>query len=154
MLQFTSILFNDILVGGKLNMRAERRFKLWRNFELYIYKNDLLLLHIATATKFLDFILEKHSDKTDFNIAIVSQSKIIFEKEVYEIKVDRLYLFKSKYGEILINGKHAGKVLFAQKFPNSILNFLPDKNISFDENTYTKIAILILINIANLDGSE
>lgn len=154
MLQFKSILFEEIFVEGKLNLRAERKFKLWGNFELYIYKNNHLLLHIASVTKFLDFVLEIHSDKTDFNIAVVNQSKVVFEKDIYEIKVDRLYPFKPKYGEILINGKKAGEVLFKHKFPNSILDFIPDKNIFFDETMYTKVALLVLINIVNLDGSE
>lgn len=155
MLKFKSKTYEGILVEGIVNLKAERKFKLFRNFELNIYQEESLLLNVTTSSKFLDFRFLVSKNTTEINIEILNQFEVLFNEDSFKIKVDKLYPFKKKYGEIFINDEKVGEVFFQQKIIlTNILEFQPHEDIIFDKEIAFKIAFLILINIADLDGSE
>ena len=154
MLTFKSKIFEEILVEGIINLKAERKFKLFRNFELTIYQEENILLIVSTSINALDFKFEVNKNNTGFNIEILNQSEVLFNDQKFKIKVDKLYPFKKKYADIFINEKRVGEVVFQQKMLNIILDFHSNKDFTFDDSVALKIALLILINIADLDGSE
>lgn len=154
MMKFKSRMFEDILVEGIINLKAERNFKWFGNFELTVYDQVKELIKISTSTNFLKFDIEIKQNSTDYRITIPDQSRVIFNEDIFDIKVNKMYLLNKKYADILVNNHKFGEVIFEKKLLNTVLDFVPNKDFEFEKETYLKIAILILINIANLDGSE
>src|SRR5690606_23022783 len=129
-------------------------FKWLRAFDLKISQEDEHLLTISTTTNFLHVKYLVSHNITEFEIEIVNGSTIFFDNECLEIRVDKLYPFKNKYGEVWKNDNKIGEILFEKKYVDIILNFIPEANIEINSTLALKISILILLNIADLDGSE
>lgn len=154
MLLFRSKIFEDITVKGLINLKAERNFKWLRTFDLKISQEDKHLLTIQTTTNFVHVKFLVSHNLTEFEIAIKNEATIFFDNECLEIRVDKLYPFKNKYGEVWKNDNKIGEILFEKKYVDIILNFIPEANIEINSKLALKISILILLNIADLDGSE
>lgn len=154
MLKFSSKIFEEITVEGLINLKAERTFKWFRTFDLKISQDNKHLLSISTSNDFLKLKFSVPYNQTEFQIAIENGSTIIFDNERFEIKVNRMYPIKKKYGEVWLNNKKIGEVQFEKKFLDIVLNFIPDGSVEINEKTAFKIVVLILSNIADLDGSE
>lgn len=154
MLKFSSKIFEEITVDGLINLKAERAFKWFRAFDLKISQEDQHLLTISASTNFLKFKFSIPHNQTEFQITIENDSTIIFDNERFEIKVDKLYPFKKKYGEIWKDDKRIGEVQFEKKFLDIVLNFIPDAGNEISKKTALKVGLLVLLNIADLDGSE
>ena len=65
-----------------------------------------------------------------------------------------MYPFRKKYGEVLLNNQKIGDIILEKKFIDMVLNFRTCDDILINEINAFKIAVLILLNIADLDGSE
>lgn len=154
MIKFVSTIFEHILVEGAATLKAERNFKIFKNFDLNITKDEKPLLSISTKTNLYKTTFSPVNNNTGYKIEIENNSKIRFDGEVFELKVDKLYPFKKKYAEVHIGDKKKGELLFEKKWLNTVLTFHPALDYYLDQELAIKISILILLNIADLDGSE
>jgi hypothetical protein len=153
-MKFNSFIFEDILVVGQINLKAERKFKLFRNYEVKVFSGNDFLFSFYTVTKYLNQKIFPGENKVGFNIDIRNQSEVIYDHDIYNIKVERFYPFKKKYGELFINGEKVGELFSKGKIMRFTLDFVPNESLIMNSEKYLKIAFLILINIADLDGSE
>ena len=154
MLKFKSKIFEEITVDGLIDLKAERTFKWFKTFDLKISKEDKHILTLSTSNDFLTTKFSVQYNQTDFQITVENDSVMIFDNERFEIKVNRMYPFMKKYGDIWCCNKKIGELLFEKKFLNIELYFSPEQSIIINEQTALKIACLVLLNIADLDGSE
>lgn len=155
MIQFKSKLFEEIQVEGSITLTATRRFKFMRNFDLRILEAGKLLVAISTSTNFLKTRYTITENATGHQIDIENNSAINFDNIRYELKTDRLYPFKTKYADVQIDREKVGEMRFAKKgFINLHLEFVPEPNNHLTPDALLKTSILVLLNIADLDGSE
>jgi len=154
MIRFKSKIFEEITVEGLVSLNAERKFRALRNFDLKIHKEEKLILTVSTITNFLKVKFNIIHNLTDYKIHIENDTKIQFDNEFYELNVERMYPFKKKYADVSIDDQIIGEIIFEKKLLNVILDFIPKSNFDLKEETAIKIAILTILNIADLDGSE
>lgn len=154
MIKFSSKIYEEITVEGLTNLKAERNFKWFRGFDLKISQEDN---HLLSITRTAGFSKDKYSvthNLSPFEIIIENDSSIIIDNDCFRIKADKLYPIKNKYGEVWINDKKIGELLFEKKLVNIVLNFIPEANTEINSKLAFKVAILVLLNIVDLDGSE
>lgn len=154
MIKFSSKIFDEINVEGSINLIVKRNFKWFRTFDLKIFHEDNHLLTISTTNDFLKIKYSIPHNETGFEIAVENDERVLIGSDQLELKVEKMYPFKNKYAEVWFNNKRVGEILFEKKLFNIVLNFHPVSDIDLKENEALKIAILVILNIVNLDGSE
>jgi hypothetical protein len=153
-LKFSSKIFDEIIVEGLINLKVKRNFKSFRTFDLKIFQENKHLLTISSANDFLQIKYSTPHNETGFAIAIENDRRLLIDNDQLELKVEKTYPFKNKYAEVWMNSKQVGEILFEKKFLNIVLNFHTTNEFELDENKVLKIAILVVLNILDLDGSE
>ena len=154
MIRFNSKLFEDIHVDGKLTLKAERKFKILRTFEMNIFHQEEFIISMSSLFCLRKTKFKINKNNTRFNINIISDSKIDFDGLLYEVKIEKLYPFKTKYAYVFIGKEKVGDIKFLYKVSNLSLEFTTLLDLKIDEDKLLKICILILWNTADLDGSE
>jgi hypothetical protein len=154
MIKFSSKIFDEICVEGLINLKVKRNFKWFRTFDLKIFQENKHLLTISSTNDFLQIKYSIPHNETGFEIAVENDSRILIDTDQLELKVEKMYPFKNKYAEVWMNSKQIGEILFEKKNLNIVLNFHPTNDIELEENILLKIAILVALNIVDLDGSE
>lgn len=153
-LKFSSKIFDEIIVEGLINLKVKRNFKWFRTFDLKIFQENKHLLTISSANDFLKIKYSIPHNETGFAIAVESDRRLLIDNDQLELKVEKTYPFKNKYAEVWMNSKQVGEILFEKNFFNIVLNFHTTNEFELDENKVLKIAILVVLNILDLDGSE
>jgi hypothetical protein len=153
-LKFSSKIFEEIVVEGIINLKAERKFKHLKAFDLKILNKNEHLLDISAMNDFLKLKYSIPYNQTAIRIQIENNNKIFFDDDKYELKLESMYPFRKKYGEVLLNNQKIGDIILEKKFIDMVLNFRTCDDILINEINAFKIAVLILLNIADLDGSE
>ena len=154
MIQFQTKIFEAITVEGFISLRAERKFRLLRNFDLYILANEETLLSISTSTHFLEMRYKVTGNITGYSIKIENNRAIQFDNQTFSLKVEPLYPIRKKYATVFIDQEKLGEMFFRKKGINATLEFVPVAPGDINHETAFKTAVLILLNIADLDGSE
>ena len=153
-LNFSSKIFDEIIVEGLINLKVKRNFKWFRTFDLKIFQENKHLLTISSANDFLQIKYSIPHNETGFEIAVENDSRILIDTDQLELKVEKMYPFKNKYADVWMNSKQVGEILFEKKILNIVMNFHTNNKLELDENKVLKIAILVVLNIVDLDGSE
>lgn len=153
-LKFSSKIFEEIVVEGLINLKVKRNFKWFRTFDLKIFDEDNHLLTIATTIDFLKIKYSIPHNQTGFEIGVENDERVLIDNDKLELKVEKFYPFKNKYAEVWFNNKLVGEILFEKKAFNIVLNFHPAIDIELNKNEALKIAILVILNIVDLDGTE
>jgi hypothetical protein len=153
-LKFSSKFFDEIVVEGLINLKVKRNFKSFRTFDLKIFQENKHLLTISSANDFLQIKYSIPHNETGFVIAVESDRRLLIDNDQLELKVEKTYPFKNKYAEVWMNSKQVGEILFEKKILNIVMNFHTNNKLELDENKVLKIAILVVLNIVDLDGSE
>jgi pyruvate kinase len=154
MIKFSSTISDEITVEGLIKLTVKRNFKWLRTYDLKILQEDHHLLTISTTTDFLQIKYSIPHNETGFVIAVENDKRVVIDDDLLELKVEKYYPFINKYAEVWLNNKQIGEILFEKKSLNVVLNFYPSKDLSLNENKALKIAILVILNIVDLDGSE
>jgi hypothetical protein len=154
MIKFSSKIFDEICVEGLINLKVKRNFKWFRTFDLKIFQENKHLLTISSANDFLQIKYSIPHNETGFEIAVENDSRILIDTDQLELKVEKMYPFKNKYADVWMNSKQVGEILFEKKILNIVMNFHTNNKLELDENKVLKIAILVVLNIVDLDGSE
>ncbi len=155
MIRFVSKMFEGMLVEGAVSMRVERKFRLFQNFDLRIFKEDKLLLAISTRLHFLDLAFEIKQNATGYTISIQGKRRTMqIDRQLFELRVNGLYPFQKKYGDVQVDGKKLGELVFEKKWFGVVLHFIPENDIVLDEQLASKVAVFTLVYIADLDGSS
>lgn len=153
-LKFSSKIFDEIIVEGLINLKVKRNFKWFRTFDLKIFQKNKHLLTISSANDFLQIKYSIPHNETGFAIEIVNDRWLLIDNDQLELKVEKTYPFKNKYAEVWMNSKQVGEILFEKKNFNIVLNFHTTNEFELDEYKVLKTAILVVLNIVDLDGSE
>lgn len=154
MIRFVSKIFEGIRVDGAVTLRAARNFRLFRNFDLRIFKEEKLLLAISTRLHFLDMAYEITQNATGFAISIRDNTTMQIDNQLFELQVNRWYPFQKKYADLQVAGQKMGELVFEKKWMNVVLHFVPEAHVVLNEQLASKLAIFTLFNIVDLDGSE
>lgn len=153
-LKFSSKIFEEIVVEGLINLKVKRNFKWFRTFDLKIFDENNHLLTIVTTIDFLKIKYSIPHNQTGFEIGVENDERLFIDNDKLELKVEKFYPFKNKYAEVWFNNKLVGEILFEKKAFNIVLNFHPAIDIEWKKNEALKIAILVILNIVDLDGTE
>ena len=148
---FKSRIFEEIVTEGPLMLKAERKFGWFGNCDVKIYLADTqtMSFHINGTTDKVSKVV----NGLDYPYELVSRNKAVSGDDQYFITNNRNYLFSGNYGELLINGQPKAKLLLKQKLFGIELTMLPLHG-ELDQDVKLKSAILIMANIADLDGSS
>lgn len=151
-IRFHSKIFDSIEADGAVQLEAERKIRWFRRFDLQIKQDGRNVLSILDKGGLFrqHFIIQEN--KTDFKIELKNQKIIFFNGIKFEIKSNKFYPFKKKYAQVFVDELDVGNISFLSKFFNIKLQFTPSQELR--DEYLQKVAILILFNIADLDGSE
>jgi len=148
---FKSKIHESIIINGDLSLKAERNFGWFGNCDIKIYSDarPVMSFHINGTS---DRVFQVHN-QLQFPFEIMTRSEAFSGDDHYLLKTNRNYIFSGKYGEVLINGNPAMKLQLKQKLFGIELTAEP-LDADLESESKLKCALLILANIADLDGSS
>ncbi len=147
---FQSKIYDDIVANGNISLTAKRDFGYFGNCDVKIFLADkeIMSFHISGSKN----QVSKLQNGLDFPYEMIGRNEAVSGPDRFRLNINRNYLFSGNYGDLAVNGNTVAKLRLKQRLFGVELTIQPENNLLNDE-TKLKSAILILANIADLDGS-
>ena len=149
MIRFCYEQYSYIEVSGCISLRAERAFRLIGATHLEIplgFDKSLSILNSQSKCEVIQ-------NSTGLSVEIISDSEFLIDCYKIKVLVRKDYLFHKKYGHVLVNDEIFGEILITKRLLKFELVFNPRKPEHEVHLLTEPIAIAILINTLNIDGS-